>query len=73
MPDPVHAWAAVAPDGAIEPNTLATRAGTARSEVSNWLFREPNESHRQGWRRAYRAGWRVVPVEIKVMEGQKDG
>lgn len=65
MPDPVHAWAAVAPDGTLRPAFISRHASHCRYQV---------RLERGGtWPEAYRAGWRVVPVKIEVMEGQKDG
>ena len=60
MPEPLLAWAAVAPDGKIKIESIS------HSEQEAWVMIGCRTSSSQ--RHAYRVGWRVVPVEIRVME-----
>lgn len=56
MPDLVHAWAAVAPDGLVDIDSVkATPVGV--QDFIDWMVVQSN-----------RPGWRVVPVKIEVME-----
>lgn len=63
MTAPLIAWAAVAPDGTINAGTVRTRRGEAWFALEYWI-----STNR---RSAYRAGWRVVPVEIRAKEDGK--
>lgn len=67
MPDPVHAWAAVAPDGRIDLRTVRADEQHVWWLLPNFAGTTNAEEEQQA---AYRAGWRVVRVEIRAMEGE---
>lgn len=61
MPEPLLAWAAVAPDGTIKRNVISSDKSMVQGYAT---YASGNYS----WRYAKRAGWRVVQVEIRVKE-----
>jgi len=64
-PDPVRAWAAVAPDGTL----LAKTISQSRADVMVTVqYKFSHTGDASAWAVAVRAGWRVVPIEIRVME-----
>jgi hypothetical protein len=75
MPEPVRAWAAVAPDGTfyvplidvyrLYGTKVAAQeiAGRSWGHANNWYGADLD-----AWPHAERAGWRVVEVEIKIKE-----
>ena len=70
----VYGWAAVAPGGAIVPwhiyrdESLAKHgAGLASATYSG----NPN-AYENNWRRAYRAGWRAIRVQISPAGERED-
>lgn len=65
---PVPAWAAVAPDGRIVASTVRLTEEHAWAAAANIALLYFDEADR---RNAERAGWRVVRVEIRVMEDGK--
>lgn len=68
---PVPAWAAVAPDGTLEPDSVRKSEIAARNYIGA-RFAYPQEFLSKAVVRVYRAGWRVVRVEIRVMEDGDD-
>lgn len=69
--EPVTAWAAVCTTGSPRPfihaDTVHDLAADARGVIGS-AWRRFGETRQQGWKRAYRKGWRVVRVEIRVKE-----
>jgi hypothetical protein len=62
------AWAAQAPDWAsppryLSPNTVRRTRADAQA-ASGEVWAESGETPAEGWKRAYRAGWRVVRVRV---------
>lgn len=71
MSNPFYfAWACVAPDDASPPNFLNTNSvRDMRSQSQDYLgeaWAHEGETARQGWRRAYRQGWRCRRVAIRL-------
>jgi hypothetical protein len=66
--EPVYGWAAFHPGGMPEPfihsGAVRSYAREVRDYIGEAWRRHSGETHAQGWRRAYRAGWRVIRVQI---------
>lgn len=61
-------YAAIAPDGWLDPFSFAPTATQARLSVGQ-DFAEVNETLRKGWQRAKKDyGYRVVKVEARVIK-----
>lgn len=68
-------WACVATHGKPHPFINQNTVRPFRSEAQEcigqaWMRRD--ETPEQGWRRAYRAGWRAVRVEIFTVSKRLD-
>lgn len=70
-PQPEKAWAAFCTTGSPRPfiytdlvrdrqDPIRMHLGKAHSKPSDW-------DYRQGWRRAYRKGWRIIRVEVVAL------
>lgn len=63
-------WACVAPDWATPPNFIHVGSVRHSRELAqehigkSWA--KEGETPRQGWKRAYRAGWRCRRVAVKL-------
>ena len=61
-------WAAVAPGDASPPfyihGATCRRTQAAVREHLGQAWKNEGEDHKRGWRRARRAGWRVIRVEV---------
>jgi hypothetical protein len=73
---PVFGWGALALHGDPYPFLLAssvkaTRQETQRHMASAWSI-EGDTYWQQGWKRAYRKGWRTVRVKIEPAFQYKD-
>lgn len=64
---PATAWCAYCTQGRPAPflhvNTVRDRQAPVRDKIGDFWRRE-GETLQQGWKRAYRAGWRVVKVKV---------
>lgn len=78
--EPVYGWAVVMPDGTTEQVLLPTELGkhsvsrfgeeqSVQRETGRWW--DPADPA-EGWKHAYRAGWRVIRVQISPAFDQKD-
>lgn len=71
MSNPIYfAWACVAPDWASPPyfihtGTVRERREDAQAEFGRGWALE-GETPRQGWKRAYRKGWRCRRVAVRL-------
>lgn len=66
-------WACVAPNWGSPPNFIHTNSVRARredaqAEIGEAWARE-GETPRQGWKRAYRIGWRCRRVAVRLAGG----
>jgi len=65
------AWAAVATQGSPRPflhgGSVKMRREDVLRRIGGSWSKEGDASWRNGWRRAYRAGWRVVKVRVSVL------
>lgn len=70
MSSQTTAWAAIAPEWATPPRFI--HDGLIRNrrdqivDAMGAAWRRDNESVRQGWKRAYRHGWRIKRVRITL-------
>lgn len=76
MAPPETAWAGFCTDGHPYPfiNIYSVRATRreAQAHIGN-AWRREGETVEQGWKRAYRNGWRAIRVEVRpVRPAQKD-
>lgn len=73
--EPEFAWACVATHGNPRPfihsNAVRATRVDAQAYIGQAWARE-DETERQGWKRAYRRGWRCVRVVVRVW-GDHDG
>lgn len=63
-----YGWAAFASDGYPRPYLIAHTCRSTRAEVCQHIgeaWARPNETWRQGWKRAYRNGFRAIRVVIR--------
>jgi hypothetical protein len=61
------AWAALAIHGSPRPFLHAGSVRGTRRETQTYIgdaWRHEDETPAQGWKRAYRAGWRAIRVEV---------
>lgn len=66
---PEFAWAAIALQGIPRPFLLNSSVRATRAEVQEFIgsvWSYEGETIQQGWRRAYRRGWRAVRVVVEV-------
>ena len=67
-------WAAIAPDWGSPPNFVhIDSASSRRSDAQDYIgkaWAREGETPRQGWKRAYRAGWRCRRVAIRLADGR---
>ncbi len=71
MTNPFYfAWACVAPDFASPPNFILTNSirhnRVSSQEYLGEAWAREGETNRQGWKRAYRHGWRCRRVAIRL-------
>ena len=71
---PTMAWAAVATQASPRPwihnGAIYSRRPEACRRIGEaWMYAK-DRTWRDGWRRAYRAGWRVVKVTVSIAPNQ---
>ena len=64
-------WAAFATDGYPRPYILVQTCASTRKDVCKYVgeaWAKPGETWRQGWKRAYRNGFRAIRVVVRPFD-----
>lgn len=68
---PEKAWAAFCTTGTPRPfiyaDLVRDRQDPIRQYLGNAHAKPSDLDYMQGWRRAYRKGWRIIRVEVRVL------
>lgn len=70
-PKPVRAFCGYHPTWGLRPSLCSTHGRMVRYEIGGGMAHS-GETPAQGWQRARRGGWRVVPVVISPRPGRTE-